>query len=565
MKSLLFLAFLFFSPVLVFSYDIWTAAEKCDIEALKNYFEKTGGSIDMKNKAGFTPLLSVLNANINIYQYNVDKVLETVNYLLYKKADPNIKINESAYYYTKYPQTAKYTKDYNPLVLAISIAYEGHDVYPIIESLIKYKANLNDKVTRYLNADEVIFLKLGSEAKLSTLTIIQYCALLRVEKSEEAGSYWTEEEFKGYDDLCRILRLFNEIQKKNNKPFKYCEYKNKPDIDLAIILGDAKKVKEIVKKGIMPTKYTVQLAKNFNEIEILYYFAKIADESIADELNEDFFSYLEEGNIDKVKEYISCGVNIEMEDDYGNTAICIASENGFVELIKMFIEKKADFNHKNSDGMTPLMLAVKEQKLDAVKYLITKKAEIKIESGEGLTAYDYSKQGDNKDIEAILEEIYHQDDNFFLAIENGDEGKIKEFIKKGIDVNVVKNDINGNSAISAAVTLNEINILKLLISSKADINKKNKYGNTPLIIASENGNIDIVKMLLKSKADVNITNNFGSSALIMATQYCKTEVVQLLLKANADKSIKNLNNETALDCAKNNDYKEIIELIEKSK
>ena len=47
--------------------------------------------------------------------------------------------------------------------------------------------------------------------------------------------------------------------------------------------------------------------------------------------------------------------------------------------------------------------------------------------------------------------------------------------------------------------------------------KHDQMGETLLTIASSNGHIDIVKLLLKMKADVNVPSKTGLTAIIGAT------------------------------------------------
>ena len=67
-----------------------------------------------------------------------------------------------------------------------------------------------------------------------------------------------------------------------------------------------------------------------------------------------------------------------------------------------------------------------------------------------------------------------------------------------------------------------------------------------LIYSSKNGDLDIVKLLLKSGADVNRQNNSGNTALVLASNSGHDKTVKMLVAAGADVNIQNLNGTTAL-------------------
>ena len=61
-------------------------------------------------------------------------------------------------------------------------------------------------------------------------------------------------------------------------------------------------------------------------------------------------------------------------------------------------------------------------------------------------------------------------------------------------------------------------IARLLVSSKADINKSQDDGITPLNIASYEGHVEIARLLVLSKADVNKAAVDGATPLDIASK-----------------------------------------------
>ncbi len=73
--------------------------------------------------------------------------------------------------------------------------------------------------------------------------------------------------------------------------------------------------------------------------------------------NNDFISSAQNGNIKKVQEFISSGINVNTKNNHGNTALIAAASEGYTEIVECLINAKADINTKNKDGQTALMLA----------------------------------------------------------------------------------------------------------------------------------------------------------------------------------------------------------------
>ena len=67
-----------------------------------------------------------------------------------------------------------------------------------------------------------------------------------------------------------------------------------------------------------------------------------------------------------------------------------------------------------------------------------------------------------------------------------------------------------------------------------NINHTNEQGKTPLMIASENGHRNIVKLLLSAQANVNKQDDLGRTAVMLAKTI---EIYQTLVQANADITI----------------------------
>ena len=143
------------------------------------------------------------------------------------------------------------------------------------------------------------------------------------------------------------------------------------------------------------------------------------------------------GHIDLVKKMLRYGVDVNVNDKYGNTPLYWASMCGYTEVVKLLLAHGADVNVKDNDGSTPLYWASSRGHTEIVKLLLA----------------------------------------------------------HGADVNVNVNDKYGNTPLFCASYEGHAEIVKLLLEHGADVNVKNNYGSTSLHWASSNGHTEMVNLL----------------------------------------------------------------------
>jgi ankyrin repeat protein len=64
------------------------------------------------------------------------------------------------------------------------------------------------------------------------------------------------------------------------------------------------------------------------------------------------------------------GIDVNITDDYNNTALSAAAINAEYDVVKLLLEKGADINKKNDDGDTPLIHAINFGYIDMVQLLL---------------------------------------------------------------------------------------------------------------------------------------------------------------------------------------------------
>ncbi|MCX4165269.1 MULTISPECIES: ankyrin repeat domain-containing protein [Paraburkholderia] len=122
--------------------------------------------------------------------------------------------------------------------------------------------------------------------------------------------------------------------------------------------------------------------------------------------------------------------------------------------------------------------------------------------------------------------------------------------------NIEIEDKAGENAMMLASLNGDINLVNLLISKDAEVNKK---GWAPLHYAASNGNDDIVKLLLDHSAYVDAGSPNGTTPLMMAARANHVSTVKLLLDNGADLTVKNQLGLTALDFAKHYKAPDVVE------
>lgn len=122
---------------------------------------------------------------------------------------------------------------------------------------------------------------------------------------------------------------------------------------------------------------------------------------------------------------------------------------------------------------------------------------------------------------------------FVSAIKKGNNDDALKFFQGNPSL-VNARDMDGLTALIAAIQNRDTQWTAYLLRQGADPNLALRNGETPLMAAARLGLQDVVDWLLSVGAQVNDANKMGETALILAVQQRQTQIVQALLKAGAD-------------------------------
>lgn len=250
------------------------------------------------------------------------------------------------------------------------------------------------------------------------------------------------------------------------------------------------------------------------------------------------------GNLEIGKILVRNGADIDALENRGYSPLEVAIDEGNRQFSKYLIEKGADIYPVTlTNGVrSPVFTAVLRDDADTLKLLLKRGAIPDTRDRWNGTPLYYALYDNNPEISTLLmsagvclTEAERRDWEFIGKILDKNCGKtVSLFLKNDINPNM-KNVENGDYLIHLAAV--NPKALKVLISSGAKVNVKNKMGRTPLFIALGTGNAESANILLKNGANKDTTDKGGKTPLHYAAAKLNFKAVNYLvsngLKINA--------------------------------
>src|SRR5512132_559093 len=84
-----------------------------------------------------------------------------------------------------------------------------------------------------------------------------------------------------------------------------------------------------------------------------------------------------------------------------------------------------------------------------------------------------------------------------------------------------------------AVTSGDVEAVRQLIRSGANVDARNRHGQTALMVAAQRGHREVVETLVASGADLDVTAKYKLSALMLAIVAGHAAVARVLARAGA--------------------------------
>ena len=243
-----------------------------------------------------------------------------------------------------------------------------------------------------------------------------------------------------------------------------------------------------------------------------------------------------------------------------------SAENS-AKITEMLIGK-ADKNIINDslEGKTPLIIAVGNSYIDTAKILIENGANINAVDIEGWSALSYAvNNGDIEIAKLLLENKAKIKDELLIAIKSPIVESRINMMKLLIDnkANINYTDENGFNPLNIAIESGDMELTKFLITNGANVNSLMQDGVSLIGYAIAQNNMDLLQILIENGANVNYTNgdSWADTPLKTASRLGLDNVVRILLSRNADINAVDMNGNTALHTAALNSQLSVVKLL----
>ncbi len=197
---------------------------------------------------------------------------------------------------------------------------------------------------------------------------------------------------------------------------------------------------------------------------------------------------------------------IDQRDESGWTPLCKSISAGDLEKVKELLADGADINTTNGKGYSPLMIAALQGNEVVFLELLKRGADPLIVGRAGATVRKIAVMKKEDGLIRLLD-----------AFERFRESDPNDIYEQGWPVIVYK------------ASLGDLDSIKVLLMLKADINAVNPAGWSTLMVAIRNGQTEVARFLIEKGSDLTVKSEDGNfTALSIAERMEDAEIIRFI-------------------------------------
>jgi ankyrin repeat protein len=293
---------------------------------------------------------------------------------------------------------------------------------------------------------------------------------------------------------------------------------------------------------------------------------------------KELFYAVTENQLDLTKYLLENGADPNAKcDNKQETVLHCAVRKGNYDICQLLVLSGADINELDSDCRTALSYAVTENQRDLARYLLEKGAnpnkgsgkpllhyavktgnyeicQLLVSNGSSIDAKDkkertalfYAVTRNQTDLARYLLENRadpnakcdnKQERVLHWAVRKGNYDMCQLLVLNSADID--KLDSDNRTALSYAVTENQIDLVRYLLENRANPNAiYRRSKDTVLHFAAIRGNLKICQLLVSKGACIDTLDSYDRTALSYAVEKNQLDLTKYLLKNGADPNVK---------------------------
>lgn len=205
---------------------------------------------------------------------------------------------------------------------------------------------------------------------------------------------------------------------------------------------------------------------------------------------------------------------LKREDRNKLTPTLYAAVYGQLEVLKKLVEHKADVSDFSTEGYAAIHLAAEYDHAEIISYLIQ---DCKVSPNQIMKNCGGNSREKNSPC--------------MLAVFHGNLDAVTKLVEHKADINYF--NTGGYAAVHFGARVLDSRIMSYLINNcKVDINlpSRNKNAATPCQVAAKYGSVDVLKMIIEHKGNVNYVDKRGFAAIHYAAESGHVENIYYLFK-----------------------------------